>query len=1290
MRKVNKYLGLYVNWYVVRILKILKKLTKKKAIAILILIVLLIAIFPDVQSDTPNDSRPQPDYGIYNAMEETQDEKNSRINTPEVLNETRGRFDNITLTSGEERVDLTAGREVVSPDIPVPKMLEIYDAMRGWDKTNNSEITDWILPPNLPSHYYIYSKYVTNTSIIKRWTNASLRMEVITPDILHLSRWWEVDVDYDTIDDIEVFFDPVFGWTVGEIIDRFINQDPIEMPVTLHYDIHKLNDAIFSTPDFRNLEVYVAKSFSYSGKNLLLFIGLNFSNVVSRFNSSISISKVQLGDLSIQIFPPSINWDLANIVSLIGPYHLRWDSGQEDLNSLSLEVATARIELDGKGNEPYEFLNRSWVDVDFKNTPPYDVVPKKAELMVDADDELSSFDYIEWDANLLCDANIKFFDEQQNVTYAEIEIDDLPEEVDLSMDVVEKDNRNITIINYSAESVVNYFNVHHYQFFDVVYEDITPYKIASGEVEYIHLFFNISRIPRKLYLEGLFYIEEVEPTPPISPGVGVVPQFVDMLAHRVTSRFTRIAKTLSSIPYRLLSIAEEGSFAKVHTYYQETHDDIDKIEFVFSSGDYVTTTGNYFAFYNNTRPSKYPIAQISLSGRLTKIIYFNASFEEYAVAEAQMMNNERFRAIYVDDINSLNAEVNISNVPGSIKVYRTADILIYNGYGTSINELRFLSDYKGNYMDFRISDLADQIHVEYEENRTYISTGPTENRIGEIEFLVTTGPIYRLNGNHLLLRQESDFSLLSGRIKDISKIEYLSGEDGKLDIYFAEENCLNISLLDNRSEIISADLIIDPMPNFVSVNLSGLFSIAGANITLPQLETGGVLGFAQIIFGIATLGNEILAVVDEATQDALSNVGNIIQDLSFSYKTTTHVTLIGKILRGEKFTLDDVDWVHGISAVQQTTSKGTAMAAKLYLSGLPTEGSISTRVQGDDIFLDFHLSDYMPKHDWLCIDVRGLQDRDVMLYLNDIRQGMDLDLKVDLSASLNIIPQRAFGSIHMNSNKGIGSLYGRMRQTIPEITISEIFLSSLPRSLDTEFNLSGNISVDLKANNEIEYMFLKNTRPRNGEFHDIYVILHDLPRDLEISVNPITTYDMDASPLQTLPLLNLYSSGSTLDAYIFADGKGIGQVGIVEFQAVNVPMTLSGNFSDDKYRIRSAGVDYLWVHVMELPIMEGQKTKSIEIVGKDIFSFDISVGTLFGNYPIISTDNAKGGEIQIVIDHEMNGDKVGLAFIDFKTTNGLPSSPSILINGGSVDLDKGSSHVIIPAPILTLFLTVFS
>ena len=366
------------------------------------------------------------------------------------------------------------------------------------------------------------------------------------------------------------------------------------------------------------------------------------------------------------------------------------------------------------------------------------------------------------------------------------------------------------------------------------------------------------------------------------------------------------------------------------------------------------------------------------------------------------------------------------------------------------------------------------------------------------------------------------------------------------------------------------------------------------------------------------------------------------------------------------------------------------MAAKLYLSGLPTEGSIITRLQGDDIFLDFSLEDYQPLHNWLLIDVRGLRDRDAMLYLNDIPTGMDLNLKVNLTATLNSIPQKATGSIHMDSDKSIGSIYGRLRQKTSEITVSEVFLDSIPRNLDLQFNLSGNVGIHYKANIGIEHLFVKNSKTRDGEFHDIYAILHELPDELQIEVLPVTDYDMDGSLLQTLPTISMYTSGDTLDAYIFADGKGIGQVGIVELQVVNAPMTLSGKFDDDKYSVTSTGVDYMWVHVMDMPVMEDHETKSVELVGKDILSFDITMDRLFGNYPIIGIENTKGGEVQLVLDHEVDDSKVGIALVDLQFKGGVPQSPKILINGGSLDLDKDSSHVIIPAPILTMVLSIFS
>jgi len=1267
----------------------LKKPSKKKITAILFLIAFLIAMFPDVQSDTPID-KPSPDYGVYSEMEGIQDEKNSRINTPEILSETQERFDNMTIITGEEKLDLESRREIVSPNIPVPQMLDIYDAMLRWDKTYNNEIIDWILPPEGALRYHIYSRYITNDSITEKWTNASLRPTLIIPET-NIDRWWGVDVDDDNSDDIEVFFGPVFdlGWQPGQLITRItqlFTDRTLELDVTFQTNIHKLPaTTAFSAPDFKYLEVFVAKAMSYSDHNFIFFYGMNFSNVVTYFNDSMTVDEVILERIDIletlvqAIAQGFLSIDFADLVGLQGPYIAEWDSGGEPLSTLGIKIAVARLEFDI--NESYEFLNRSWVDVGFKDTAPI-----TGEMYLEADDMLSSFDQIKWTASNVCDMQVRFFDSQENLTYLELKIDDLPELMDTHMSVEEKNGRNFTVIEFEATSALKNIVVNSYEFFDTSYDDITRENIDSGKIEYTYLFMNITHLPRKLYTKGMFYLEEIDNSMPIMPGLELVAQLVDSIAYRLISRFTRISKTLSSMPYRMLSMAEDGSMAVFHTYDQGP---IGEAEFVFTSGDYATTTGNYFAFYNNTRSSQYPIAQISMSGRLSDISYVNSSFEDHVFAEVRMMNNQEFRAIYADDINSLNAEVIVSNVPGTIIIYETPYLFSYNGGGRTIDELRFLSDYQGGYLDFRILDVASQIFLELDENREHIFTSSTQDTIGEIEFLFTTGPIYRMEGNYLLLRQESDFSILSGRIKDVSSINYQSGENGMLEVYFTQENPMNITLFDNREEILSADLIIDPLPKFISVNLSG-FLASGTNIPLPQLKNTGVLGFVSIIFGIATLGNDIMEMIDDTTRNALDNIGSIIENLSFSYTSDIHTTIIGRVLRGETFTFDDADWMHGISAKQQVTAQGTSMVAKLYFSGLPTQSSIYTSVKGDDIVLDLRIIDFQPKHDWLCIDVRGMQDRDVMLYVNDIQEGMDLDLSVNLLAQISTIPQKAIGNIHMDSNKAIGALYGRMRQTIPEITITEFYLSSLPRTLDTQFSLSGNISINFQGNTGITHMFVKNTKTRNEEFHDIYAILHELPDRLDVSISPVMEYDMDASPLHTLPTISIESSGNTLDAFIFADGKGIGQIGIAEVQVVNVPGTFSGEFTDDKYQVKSTGVDYFWVHVMELPIMEGHKTKSIEIVGKDILSFDVTVGTLFGNYPIIGMENSKGGEIQYVFEHEMDGSKAGIAFIDFKTTNGLPSSPSILINGGSVDLEKGSSHLMVPAPILTMYLIIFS
>jgi hypothetical protein len=1270
----------------------LKKRSKKKVTAILILLALLIAIFPEVASDTI-DGRPSPDYGIYNEMENMQDEKSTRYNSPEILIETEERLENMTVISGEERLDLTSRRDVVSPIIPVPEMLEIYDDMLRWDKTYNNQIIDWLLPPPLgdggPLNYYIYSKYQVNGTIIEQWTNASLRPTLIFPET-NIDRWWGVDVDDDMVDDVEVFFGPEFDWGLGDFLGQINNlwqSRSIEIPLTFRTSVHKLNDAPFSTPEFEYLEVYIAKAMSYTDNNFIFFYGMNFSNVVTYFNDSIEITKVELGGIQFigtlaqAIINQELIFNFADLVGLQGPYIARWDSGGEPLGKLEIKIATARLEF--QGND-YEFLNRSWVHVDFRNT-----APTTGEMWLDADEMLSSFDEIRWIGSNVCDLHIRFFDSQQNVTYADIKIDDLPQQIVAVMTVDDSSGDNITIIDYDASTAMKFVDIHHYEFFDVDFEDITPSSIASGEVEWIHLFLNITNIPKKLYVKGLFYLEEIDDSMAITPGLEIIGQLVQSIATRLISRFTRISKTLSSIPYRIMNIAEEGGFAEFHTYWDQTHDKIDEVEFLFISGDYVQTTGDFFAFYNNTRSSSYPIAQISLSGRISDIVYFNSSFEDDVFAEVKMMNNREFRAIYTDPINSVDAELIVSNVPGHMIIHETPTTADYNGLGTIIDEMRFVSDFQGSYMDFSLKEVSDQIHIQFDPYRTYIYTDDRDNKIGDIEFVLTTGPILRMPGNYLLLRHDSNGSVLSGRIKDISSIDYRPGIFGNLEIYFAQENAINISLFDNRTELLAADLIIDPIPKHIIVDLSGFLPAGYDDIPLPKLGTTGVMGLVSVIFAIATLGNEIFDLVDETTQNALNDIGDILTELSFSYSTETHTTFIARILRGTTFSYSDVDWTHGISSIQTQNGDNIAMAAKLYFTGLPTETDITTFIMGAFVYLNLKIVDFTPKYNWLLLDVKGMQERDVIFYINDLKSPMDLDLSVNLVEFLNMVPAVALGSINMNSDRSIGNVYARMRQLKPEISVTETFLSTLPKEVSTKFNLTGNISLDFKANRGIEYMFARNSKFRNGEFHDLYVILHEIPEEMNLVMKPTTDYDMDGSLLQTLPFFEMNCSQGSMDAFLFADGEGVGQIGTAELQIVNSPMTLSGKFEKGKFRMTSSGVDYFWIHVIDLPLMNGQKTKSVEIVGKDLMSFDVSEGRLFGNYPIITIENAKGGEMQFVLDHEAGDSKIGVALLDFKSVNGFPSSPSLLINGGSLNMEKGSSHVMIPAPVLSALLSVF-
>lgn len=1283
-----------------------KRITRKRYLVVLLPIILVLSAFSSITFGQSDNDKPEPDWGIYEELELLQERRNSKINSIEILNETEGRLEKVDIYE-EERINLTETREIRSPSIPVPPSLGIYEEMIYWDQFNNSDIISWLLAQ--PTNYFLFSNYTDDNDYNSTWTKCFLR-----PTLWDFDRWYQIDVDENSNTgdgsgyDIEVAVLPTYEIKDIEIIQDGLLQFHLKITVDggVRLHMYKLqpsagHEDAFNQSYFELLEIVFTKSISYEGYNFIVFGGFNFTYVVDDFWAEVTAENVILDNISFvgtlqqiqQIVQQIRNGEPVegllggNIIGLTGPYHVHWNTNDSYMTDLGVLIATARVKWIDQEDYEYELVNRSWVDLYFTGEEPGDPVVREGELIADADTLYTSFNWVEWEAHdgRTCDVRIRFIDVAENVTYAELTIEDFPDSVKIDLDQIVIDDENYSTITYHASDIISYLDYKEYEYFDVDFEDITKEKLMAGDIYFRHVFVNISGIPTHFYLEGNFEMEEAK-EPVFDPGLGVVGGLVDTIAQQMINRYQRIANTLRSVPDKILSMAGEQSHGILNTYGHP----ISSVEILLTSGDYVWTPHNFFAFYNTGLESEYNTVQRSISGKLPNIEYYNADFREQSQMTVRLVGGPDVRAIFIDKYEDLEAHAFIGGVPGEITLSISPERLEYSSSGnpSSLGQISYYSEYKGTYTMLKIEDLPRKVTVQRYSDATWISTN--QGSIGIAEFAVTTGStFYRINGSYMILRQDNDFITLSGRLHHLKSAYYGSGDPGFLGLNFEEEQALNISLLDTKDGYFSADIIFDPLPKTIAMNLSELLTDL-PDIDLPEFNTGGVLGFAEIVFSIAILSNDILDIIDTTIEDALSKIDDFTTNPQFLYETDTHATIIAKIQIGDAYSLDEVDWVHGISSKQSVEEQGTNLVAKVYLTGLPTLGFIVAEVKSESILATFNITGFSPIHDWLYFDMRGLNGRDVMLYLEDIQPDLDINLGINLTAQLEKIPVELVGTIEMEATKSLGALYARINQIYDEITVGEVYLSSMPSEIELEFNVKEDTEMQLEASEDIEHMHIKIFKEVDDQLREIYCLFNDLPQEVSIKVKSCKEFDMEDTVLQTLPTIDITTDSDSLDIYLYADGRAIGQIGRTELQVVNAPSYVTGRLNGDTYEIRSDGVDYLWVHVMDLPVIEDYYLNSLELVGKDVFSCDIDVNLLFGIYPIIEVTATEGGEVQLVMDHEYDDSKLAIAFIDFKSKDGIPSTPSILINGGSLDADKGSSHLLVPAPILTVIATLFS
>ena len=1301
-------------------------------------------------------------YGISEEKNELLNEKHNHVNSPEILNNTEKVLDEIEIVELEQESPVKdynlENAEISNPLYQTPF---IFDEIKKNPIVNNTTILDFLL--GQPLNYYIF----TRTQSYDTWTQGLLRRSIAMPDF-NPSKWEYIDIDHNTstgADDENTLLinDPhheirmrlshvPFRLKDTQIPRPLQGEDGyVTLTGGLQIEVQKLVNSTFE------LEAYIVKSISYEGINYIWTIGLEFQDTPDSFNLTIIADSVKLiGGKLREIIPLllSLNFSRLNELTLAdinGPYTLNYWT-EPDISSVAATVGLVKI-------ENYTMSDKTWIQLRLDNSESHPYIPHTGEVFLDSLNVQAPIDKLKWTAGandaerIPLILTIKYSEEREELVYATVVVRDMPGEFEFVVDYTKTvDDFNVTIVDYYASAVVDELEYNGY---------IYPYYRSPNGMQY----FNISHL--KLYdVPTQFHVEtttdltsQINTSTYYTPQVGLVANLIDNLVMKLANRLYRIGKYLTYAAESVMTLPSSKGYVEVNAY----NEHFGTIEFHRSSGNYINRAGDFIAFFDDSYvdPLKYndpdhSLINIAISGRLSDLQYLNISFTDTTHLEIKLLGGREFNTLIIKGNEFTHAH--FSNLPGyaridsdiSDTVYSTIPLDLdeldesdpsYDKELNRISEFKIVSVVGEQYLQLKITDIPNEMTFKRPPGNIVFNVSEGD-AIGSFEFQITNNskfPLYGVEeGHYAYVSQTRDYNMGSGRISGIKHIEYNPEQFGRFRLELEKESKFQIIFkneLDANSKT-SGRLIIDPLPNEFSMDLPGIAN-RSEFLKFPEVtNVTDITEFSNIFFVLGNLGNEIIDLMGNISNSLIQSIGNIGTNFAFSYSLDSYnepMDIIADIERGnwdefEGAGTEAVGWTHGISLAQREFEGNPILKAHMYLQGMPQQASFESRVTGNNVYLKLDFDDYSPDYDWLLIDISGVQERDVVVYLTGIQPNIDFYAEANFTMNLSVGGE-IVGNIHIlttEANVGdysiddkaqqvlsgnipgvdLGQLYIKMTQFYPILSLREIIVSQIPARFFTELALTDNLNVKHESSDEIEYIYTKLSKFTLGSWHHSYVIFHELPSEFELTLTSNNRFDIDKPlPLQGLPTIKVDTvTPEMLDIYIFLDGKTIGQRTNYEVFIGDAPNLLA-TLKDDVYKFRSLGgkLGALKLKLTNLPLTDDYKIKYIELIGENIVGFDFKINTLFGVLPYFelstsqSSDDAEGGRLEVNLHHKiklfgsMVEAQVALVDIVYSDAGGgnIPTSTPIYFNSIAMDMTKSKNNIIIPALIISIYSTMF-
>lgn len=398
----------------------------------------------------------------------------------------------------------------------------------------------------------------------------------------------------------------------------------------------------------------------------------------------------------------------------------------------------------------------------------------------------------------------------------------------------------------------------------------------------------------------------------------------------------------------------------------------------------------------------------------------------------------------------------------------------------------------------------------------------------------------------------------------------------------------------------------------------------------------------------------------------------------------------------------DTHWTHGASIVQKEIGNETITAAKIYLTGLPDSIILELNRIEDSANISLEIDNWNPVYDWILLEAKGIDNKnDIIIFQNELRAPMDLKIDLDVEFDMSGPKEKVNCTIDIKNDKELGSTYLKVKnyENKEEPMIIEALLPLIPSSFFADISIAESIKIKTKTDSmhELEYVWIRIEKRVQNEWHDLTVILHKLPKEFYVSVEPNPERDF-SEPLfiQGYPNIKIrtYDAMHFVDLNLDMDGRVMGNRGFTKIHAEHIPDETELFQNGDIYSIRSPQeIDFVLLKMGDLPIQKEYYLESIEIYSEELKSVDIKAKMVFGCYPIFELSECDANMLQIKMQHELTifGRTFDLkaALIDLRIKESGVSTPMIApltINGLTTKMD--SKHYLIPEPVTTVSVTL--